>query len=288
MSSLPSVHRRRVNGVELHYAELGEGPLVLLLHGFPETHGSWQLQWEPLVRAGYRVVAPDLRGYGQSEAPRGGYDLDTLARDVVALGRALDPQPFRLVGHDWGGAITWHVAERHPEALRTAVVLCCAHPWLLEQALLSEPRQLRKSWYMLFFQLPWLPERWLARRGGAAVGQMFRRTPGAERALPELVEAARREVGRRPLRGPLAYYRTALRGGALKLLRRRSAPAPLVQLPVTLLWSELDACFVRELAERHHALAPKLRLHLLRGVGHFAHQEAPEQVNALLLDALAG
>jgi pimeloyl-ACP methyl ester carboxylesterase len=280
-------HYTRVNGVRLHYVEAGEGPTVVLLHGFPETHRSWDLQVPFLVAQGFRVIAPDLRGYGESERPRSGYDLSTLVADVVGLCREVSPEPVRLVGHDWGGALTWLVAERHPELVTHTVVIACAHPALLERALLTDSQQLRKSWYMLFFQLPVVPELWLARNGARNLGARFRRTPGADRAPRSVVEASRAAVGRvASLAGPLAYYRSALRAGAARLLRRAPPALPRVQVPVTLLWGEHDACFVRELGEAHAPFAAELELHVLEGTGHFAHQEDPERVNALLAAAL--
>ncbi|MBE7483031.1 MAG: alpha/beta hydrolase [Polyangiaceae bacterium] len=280
-------HYARVNGVRLHWVEAGSGPPVILLHGFPETHRSWDLQLPFLVARGYRVIAPDLRGYGESARPAGGYDLDTLVADVVALCRHVSNGRVRLVGHDWGGAITWLVASRHPDLLERVVVIDCAHPILMERALRSNPRQLAKSWYMFFFQLPLVPELWLSSRGAKNLAGMFRGTPGAERAPREVVNASRAAVGRISSLGPpLAYYRSALRGAARALWRGERHELPRIDVPVTLLWGEHDACFVLELAEAHRRLAPELSLHILRGAGHFAHQEVPEQVDALLAEAL--
>lgn len=285
-----SHHYAHVNGIRLHYVEAGSGPTVVLLHGFPETHRSFDLQLPELVERGYRVIAPDLRGYGESSRPRSGYELETLARDVTELCQHVSSKPVRLVGHDWGGAITWHIATHRPEVIERMVVLSCAHPALMERALLRNRAQVRKSWYMFFFQLPVLPELWLSRRGAAALANLFRQTPGAERAPTHIVDASRHAVGRvQSLAGPLAYYRTAIRRGAVDQLARRPRRAdPRITLPVTLIWGEEDACFVRHLAEEHAALATDLTLHVLAKTGHFAHQEEPERVNALLTQALAG
>lgn len=278
-------HYARLNGTRLHYVEAGAGPPVVLLHGFPETHRSWDLQLPFLVACGFRVVAPDLRGYGESARPSGGYDLDTLVGDAAALCRHVSDAPVRVVGHDWGGAITWLLATRHPELVERAVVIACAHPSLMQIALASNVRQLAKSWYMFFFQLPLLPEAWLAQRGARNLGRLFRQTPGAERAPREIVASAQGAVGRVASLGPpLAYYRTAIRQGLGTLFHRPELPR--VEVPVTLIWAEHDACFTRELAEEHERIAPALSLHVLRGTGHFAHQEDPERVNALLGEAL--
>ncbi len=282
-------HDARVNGVRLHYVARGEGPTVLLLHGFPETHRSWDLQLPFLAGQGFRAVAPDLPGYGQSEAPRSGYDLDTLARDVAELAKHLGPEPVRLVGHDWGGAITWRVAALYPELLERVVVLACPHPELMAQALLSNRRQLRRSWYMFFFQLPLLPELWLARQGGKELGRMFRDSPGAERAPRELVAAEQEQLANpSALRGPLAYYRKIVRSNAAALLlRRRALRADPIELPFTLIWGEHDSCLGQELIAGSERYAAKLDVHVLRGAGHFLHQERPDELNQLLARALA-
>ena len=124
---------------------------MILLHGFPETHRSWMLQIPALVAAGYRVASLDLRGYGRSERPAGPYDLDTLASDVAALADELGSDRVRLVGHDWGGAITWHFAATRPWRLERAVVLDCPHPAVLVRALFDSRCQIRRSWYIFFF-----------------------------------------------------------------------------------------------------------------------------------------
>jgi len=279
-------HYARLNGIRLHWVEAGAGPPVVLLHGFPETHRSWDLQLPFLVERGFRVIAPDLRGYGESARPAGGYDLDTLVGDAEALCRHVSDGPVRVVGHDWGGAITWLLATRHPERVERAVVIACAHPGLMQIALASNVRQLAKSWYMFFFQVPLVPEVWLSLRGARNLGRMFRQTPGADRAPRAIVASAQGAVGRvASLGAPLAYYRTAIRQGVGTLFQRPVLPR--IEVPVSLIWAEHDACFVRELADQHRAVAPALSLHVLDGAGHFAHQEEPGRVNALLAAALS-
>ena len=176
-----------VGPVRLHVASAGTGPVVLLLHGFPETHRSWQLQIDALVDAGYRVVTPDLRGYGESDRPKGGYDLHTLSADIASLIRKVSSTPIRLIGHDWGGAIAWHVASFHGELVDGCVILDCPHPTLMARALRGNLRQLRRSWYMFFFQLPLLPVLWLRRDSGRNLARMFRAgSPRAAHAPREL------------------------------------------------------------------------------------------------------
>src|SRR3954466_48579 len=149
-----------VGDVKLHYVEAGDGPLIVLLHGFPEFWFGWRLQIAPLAAAGYRVVAPDTRGYNLSSQPDGveAYTADKLAADVRGLIRERGAESALLVGHDWGGTAAWATAMNHPEVVDRLAILNAAHPRRLQQGLRT-PRQLRKSWYFFFFQPPGLPER---------------------------------------------------------------------------------------------------------------------------------
>src|SRR5690348_4689577 len=143
----------------LHYVEAGEGPLVVLLHGFPEFWFGWRLQIEPLASAGFRVVAPDTRGYNLSSKPEGfkDYGVDLLADDIRGFIGELGAESAFLVGHDWGGSIAWTVAMNHPEVVDRLAILNAAHPRKLSEGL-KHPSQLRKSWYFFFFATPGLPE----------------------------------------------------------------------------------------------------------------------------------
>ena len=149
-----------VGDVTLHYVEAGEGPLVVLLHGFPEFWFGWRDQIAPLAAAGFRVVAPDLRGYNLSSRPKGirAYSADKLADDISGLIRELGYESAMLVGHDWGGTVAWTTAMNHPEVVERLAILDAAHPRKLQKGLFN-PRQLLRSWYFFFFTLPWLPER---------------------------------------------------------------------------------------------------------------------------------
>ena len=145
--------------MRLHYVEAGEGPLVVLLHGFPEFWYGWRLQIQPLAAAGFRVVAPDMRGYNLSSKPDGvaAYDTGKLAADIRGLVHERGAESALLVGHDWGGTVAWATAMNHPEVVDRLAILNAAHPRKLSQGL-HHPGQLRKSWYFFFFALPELPE----------------------------------------------------------------------------------------------------------------------------------
>lgn len=281
-------HYARVNGVRVHYVDAGSGPPVVLLHGFPETHRSWDVTWPTLVEHGYRVIAPDLRGYGYSARPADGYDLDTLSDDIAALIEHLELGPTRVIGHDWGGAIAWQVATRHASRVARAIILDCPHPVLLAEALRSNRNQLRRSWYMFFFQLPLLPKLWLLAGRGRHLASMWRDGPLAGRAPRATVDAQReslRSLSR--LSAPLAYYRTAFRTNAAGLLLGQPPSGySKIEVPVTLIWGAEDSCLGQELIAGHERFTHQLRVHVIPEAGHFVHQEAPELVNPLLLAAL--
>src|SRR3954465_12358088 len=197
----PWAHRDvSANGVRLHAAEAGDGPLVLLLHGFPQFWWTWRAQLTGLAAAGLRVVAPDLRGYGASDKPPRGYDLPTAAADAAAVIRALGEQEAVVVGSDWGGLVGWTMAALHPRSVRRLVVVSAAHPRRL-RASVSDPRQRRALAYALPFQLPRLPERRLTRADDDPVAELLRRWAGPAWAqTADFAEAVARyrSAGRNP------------------------------------------------------------------------------------------
>ena len=176
----PWSHRAvTANGTRFHIAENGEGPLVLMLHGFPQFWWTWRWQLESLARAGFRAVAADLRGYGGSDKPPRGYDLMTAASDAAGLIRALGEANAVVIGHDWGGLVAWTAAAYHPKAVRRLGIVSVAHPLRLRTAVVTGPlRQGRSSSYVLGFQLPMLPERQLVRHGADRVGRLLRSWSG--------------------------------------------------------------------------------------------------------------
>ncbi len=278
-----------VQGIRMRCASSGTGATVILLHGFPETHRSWDLQVPALVAAGYRVIRPDLRGYGGTDKPRDGYDIDTLGGDIAALIRTLDAGPVVLVGHDWGGAIAWYVASRYPGLVRRLIILNCPHPVIMAKAVLKDPGQARRSWYMFFFQIPRLPEHWLTMRKGRNITRLFRASSSGTRRPPrELTEYSRQsllEPG--AARAAIAYYRAALRDvfppWRFRRYRRRFAR---VEVPVTVLWGVEDTALGVRLLDGLEEFAPGAQVHRIADAGHFVHQERPDLVNRLMLASL--
>lgn len=280
----------QANGLRLHCVSCGpaDGEPVLLLHGFPEFWYSWRHQLTALAAAGYRAIAPDLRGYNLSDKPAGvmSYDMLKLLDDVVALVGALGQEHVHLVGHDWGGAIAWSVAAsaQHRQVVRRLAILNAPHPVaFLRHMTLA---QLRRSWYMLLFQLPGLPERALARAGFALLRRML--VGGARRGTFSPLDLDRyAEALAQPgaLTASINYYRAILRQNPFERLQRLSAiPAT---LPVLVLWGERDTALGRELTYNLQDLVANLRIEYLAEAGHWPAQEQPEAVNRALLTFLA-
>jgi len=275
-----------VEDVRLHAVEAGEGPLVVLLHGFPDFWRSWRLQLDALAEAGFRAVAPDMRGYNLSGKPRrvSAYSTDRLGADVAALIRGLGEERAHVVGHDWGGGAAWMAAVRHPEVVDRLAILNTPHPVMMVRGLRT-PSQLAKSWYMGFFQLPLLPE--MALRAGRF--RVLRRTleaePGnafsAEEIEERYVEAWSRSGG---MTGPLNFYRAAFRRNPLSVLRETTP----VRAPTLIVWGLEDPFLGRELADPGPELVPDRRVERIAGAGHWVHRSKPDEVNRLLIDFFRG
>jgi len=279
----PWVHREeKVGEIRLHWVEAGEGPLVLLLHGFPEHWLAWRKQLPALAAAGFRAVAPDLRGYNLSEKPRGvsSYRIDLLCGDVANLVRHLGYERTFLVGHDWGGAIAWCVPAFHPGLVERLAILNAPHPVLMKRKL-ATLAQARRSSYIFFFQLPWLPERSLTRRRAGFLKMMLKRDPATPGAFtPEEIEAYR-EAFLRPGAATAAinYYRAAFRSRTRVPGLRRS----LAGVPTLVLWGEDDRYLGTELLDGLDALVPDLRVLRIPGASHWLPADAPGRVNAELI-----
>ena len=224
-----SHHRANVNGTELHYVEAGAGPLVLLLHGFPEFWWSWRHVIPSLARS-FRVVAPDLRGYHLSAKPASGYGLATLAGDVAALVDHLGT-PAMVAAHDWGGLIAYETAMHHPGAVRKLAILNAPHPDAWIAAWLGHPEQQRKSWYVFFTLVPDLPEELYLEQFRAGTIRLASVMP------PEDVAAYRRafEIPGSAT-AAVNYYREFVRD----MSRRRHVAPRRIACPVSVLWGSLD------------------------------------------------
>jgi epoxide hydrolase 4 len=276
--------RMRGDGVTLHVARAGTGPPVILLHGFPENWTSWRHQILPLARAGFSVLAPDLRGYNLSDRPTGrdAYRLRHLVDDVAALVRGAGFERAHVVGHDWGGIIAWTFAGEHPALLDRLVVLNAPHMRLYAEAA-WRPAQLFRSAYVYFFQLPALPEALLSAADFAAVRHMFRALPARRGAFTrdEIDGYVRALAGPGALKAAIDYYRANAAPGAFRPARHARTDAP-----VLVIWGERDPALSRTLLDGIERFAPRVRVHRLPDAGHWVQNEAPDEVNALLLQFL--
>ena len=274
------------NGINLHVIEAGpdDGPLVVLLHGFPETGASWHRQIGPLVEAGYRVVAPDQRGYGTSDKPRGvaAYRLDELVADLIGLIGACGRERASVVGHDWGGIVAWAAIRRHPERFDRAVIVNAPHPAVLRQALRSDLGQLRRSWYIFAFQLPGLPEWLLKRNNFRALEQALLKTsrPGAF----EPVEISRYQLAwSQPgsIEAMVNWYRAAFRSPT------PPPPVTAIKVPTRIIWGVQDSALGVGLARSSYAQCQDATIEWVNDATHWVIHEQPERVNRLILSFLA-
>ena len=275
------------SGLRFHIAEHGpsDGPLVLLLHGFPEFWWSWRHQLVALGEAGFHAVAPDLRGYGATDKPPRGYDAYTLSADVVGLVRALGAHDAYVIGHDWGGMLAWSTATLHPRVVNRLGIVSMPHPLRMAQALRSDLTQLRLSSYMGFFQTPMLPEKRLQQ--GDLVGELLARWGGPGFPDSETESRCREAIAIPGVANcALEYYRWAFRSrirpSGIRFTRLLEAG---VQAPVLHLHGALDGCLRPQTAHGSGAWAHGgYALQILDGVGHFPHEEAPDLTTELLLE----
>jgi pimeloyl-ACP methyl ester carboxylesterase len=271
--------------VRLHYVEAGEGPLVLLLHGFPQFWYQWRHQIPALVEAGFRVLAPDMRGYNLSDKPLGvrAYRVELLARDVERLILACGEQTADVVGHDWGAIAAWIAAMRHPERVEKLAILNVPHPARSLDGLLS-PMQLLRSSYVFFFQIPRLPEEVIRAGDFALLRSVFRSDPVQPEALTaEDIERYIKAIAQPGvLTASLNYYRALLRNP-----REMRALLQRVEAPVLVIWGEKDRFLSRRLAEPPRLWVPNLiRVKRLPDASHWVAEDRPLEVNTLLLDFL--
>ena len=273
----------QLSGVRIHYVEAGRGPLVLLLHGFPEFWYSWRRQIPALAGAGFRVLAPDLRGYNLSDKPKGleNYRIDKIVGDVVGLIRHAGESRAAIVGHDWGGAIAWETAIRHPEVVQRLAILNCPHPAVFSRELHTWEQRAR-SWYMLYFQIPWLSE--LSILGSLKAifrGDVARHGAFSASDLAEYYKAATRPGA---LTAALNYYRAAFRFERHRVLRTR----PKIHAPTMLLWGEQDRYLGIRNTEGLEAWVSDLRIVRLPHASHWVQADAPEEVSRLLVGFCSG
>ncbi len=277
----------QLGGMRMHYAQWpgadDDAPLVVLLHGFPEFWFSWRHQLVALGEAGYRVVAPDLRGYGRTDKPRGidAYQVETLTDDVASLIESLSASEASIVGHDWGGMVAWWHAMRHPNQVKTLSILNCPHP-AHQPAMMTDPQQLEKSLYMLFFQLPVIPERRIRSNDFAYLRKMLHRDPTTEGAFSDQeIQRYVDALDPASTTAALNYYRAYLRRGRSLLSELRP-----IDRPTQVLWGTADRYLGLDYATPPTRWVWDARLELLEGYSHWLQVDAADEVNRRLLSFL--
>jgi epoxide hydrolase 4 len=274
-----------VNGVSLHVAQAGplDGPLVILLHGFPEFWLEWRDYFAPLAQAGFRVVAPDQRGYNLSSKPQGvaAYRLDLLADDIFALADKLGRKTFRVVGHDWGSAVAWWMATRNPSRLERLVTMDAPHPAVWMSAVRQDSEQRRKSWYVQALRIPWLPE-FLIRLGGySGLTKALTNAARKDAFTPEVLKqykAAWQQPG--ALTAMINWYR-AVTSDELAMPVPKS-----LTVPTLILWGDKDIYVGPKLAEACAALCANVRVVHFPQSGHWLPHDEREAVIGQLLEFL--
>ena len=279
------------NGQSFELAECGSGPrLAVMLHGFPELNYSWRHQMPMLAENGWRVWAPNLRGYGASSKPEGvrEYALDRLTADVAALIDAASAEApvseVMIVAHDWGAIVAWSFAILRLRPISRLVIMNVPHPKVGEREI-RKWRQFWKSWYIFFFQLPRLPEAMMTRNGAEGVKGAFHNMAVDKSRFPREVLQTYADAALRPgaMTGMINYYRA--------LLRHRDAidmGDARVTVPTLMIWGEEDSALNIHCTEGTEQWVPDFTLHRLPGVSHWVQQEAPEAVNAILGGWLEG
>jgi pimeloyl-ACP methyl ester carboxylesterase len=281
LKSIVRFSRVPTNGIQLHIAEAGssDGPLLFLLHGFPEFWYGWRNQIAPLADGGFHVVAPDQRGYNLSDKPKGvaPYDLDHLADDIAGLADHFGQKTFTVVGHDWGAAAGWWLAGRYAGRVRRLAALNAPHPAIWVDAMRRDPVQKRKSIYVRFFQMPYLPELLIGMNRSSALAKGFRastRPDAFTEADLKQYQSAWAQAG--ALTSMINYYRAVLR-------KPLGTPAEYrIECPTLLIWGRRDAYAKPELAEASIRLCAEGRIEYFDQATHWVQHDEPERVTELL------
>ena len=274
------------NGIQLHVVQDGPvtGPLIILLHGFPEFWYGWRAQIPYLAAAGFRVWVPDQRGYNLSDKPRAlsAYTLDELAADVLGLIDAAAQEKAIIIGHDWGAAVAWWLAAHHPDRLARLIILNVPHPEVMQKQLPRNLRQLFRSWYIFFFQFPWLPEALARWRGWAQVVQALRNSSHPGTFSDDDLEQYRQAWSRpRAYTSMLNWYRAIVQ-------RQWPLSMPRITVPTLLIWGAQDKFLGRELAQPSVERCNDGRLVFIEDATHWVQHEAAAQVNGLIAAFIEG
>ncbi len=272
-------------GLRMHVVTAGppDGPAVILLHGFPEFWYSWRFQIRALAAAGYRVIAPDQRGYNLSEK-HGPYDVLTLVTDIARLQDACGVSRSHIVGHDWGATVAWAFAAIHPTRVDKLAIVNGPHPNAYVETLRNYPKQIAMSWYIALFQIPAIAERFVRADNYQMLDKMFARIPDSS-MTPDDIHLYKQAIARNgALTAALGWYREIPKR---MLAGKLALPNPCIEASTLVIWGERDFALAKECNGPLEKYVPQLRVHYLPAAGHWAQMDHPEEVNALLLEHFA-
>lgn len=273
------------NGVKLHVAQAGpkSGIPVVLLHGFPEFWYGWRKQIPALVDAGCRVIVPDQRGYNLSDKPKGvkSYRMDELVKDILGLIDALEYEKANLVGHDWGAVVAWMLANRHPERLHKLGILNVPHPAVMRRFLTRDLEQIRRSWYVFLFQLPWLPERGMRQNDWRGAVSALRGS-GKIHTFDKEDIAKYKEAWSQPgaMTSMIHWYRAVVRHQSKMVNGSR------IKVPTLMMWGMKDAALSHRMARPSMDYVDEGNLIFFPEATHWVQHDAAEEVNHYLVDFL--
>jgi len=262
------------------------GTAVILLHGFPQFHYGWKDQIPTLVKAGFRVIVPDQRGYNLSAKPKGisAYDVDILAKDIIGLFDHFGIKKAKLVGHDWGAVVAWTIAINYPEHVEKLAVLNVPHPDVMVDFVLNNHAQRKKSWYVFFFQIPLYVEWILSKNNFEYLARMLTRS-GRKNTFTEtdVVEYKKAWSQKGALSGMLNWYRAAVRRGLRYAFSQKKSPARRVHVPTMMLWGKRDIALSSEMAQPSIDLCDQGELTFYEKSTHWVQHDMKEEVNQKLI-----
>ena len=269
----------------------GDGDkLALCLHGFPEHSISWRYQLPMLAELGYKAWAPNMRGYGNSSVPMflEDYSPENLMADVAGLIDAAGCDEVVLIAHDWGAVIAWYFAIRQMRPLNKLIICNVPHPVPAQRAISNGFAQLKKSWYIFYFQIPALPEMMTRMRGEGAMGDLIKKSSSNPANYPDEVIDVYNQNSSRPenLTAMVNYYRALVRGGGGK--RQKDLGYPMIETPTLMLWGEDDLALTKETTYGTEDVVKDFTIRYLPRISHWVQQDAPEEVNAMMSAFLTG
>jgi pimeloyl-ACP methyl ester carboxylesterase len=268
--------------VTLHAVAAGpkDAPVVLLLHGFPEFWYSWHKQIEPLAAAGFRVIVPDQRGYNLSSKPSGvaSYTIPHLVSDVIAIVDRLGREKIFLAGHDWGAVVAWSTVLLHPQRIAKLAILNVPHPSVMRRYLKTNRRQLWRSWYIFFFQIPWLPEIFFSAFNFRIGVRSLVRSSRPGTFSPEALAQYRAAWSQRGAMSTMIHWYRAL------FRHRTRFPDRTVLVPTRILWGMRDAFLLSEMAQDSLRFCTNAELYTFADASHWLQHEEPARVSQLLID----